>query len=143
MATPIEEIQQMLDAGMSIEAVADELGITTTKVKALLKQADITPKKRIDEDAIVKAYQSELPVPDLLKRFELSYSQLYTVLNRCKVPLRKAAVAEQANARLDQAVKMYVGGSPLWQIKNETGIHQPTLHAALHERNIPLRRPRS
>lgn len=139
----VSEIQKMFEAGLTVEAIADELGVTTAKVKTLLKVIEGgSPKKHDNEDAIVEAYTSQEDVPDILRKYKISYSKLYAILHRQNIPLRKSTESVHANQRLDRAIQMYEAGDPLWKIKSETGVHQPTLHSALHERGISLRRPR-
>jgi hypothetical protein len=95
-----------------------------------------------DTKAVVAAYTKNTPVPEILAQHNISYGQLYTILARENVPVRKVSEAQGRIGALNTAVAMYQKGSPLWKIKAETGVAQPTLHAELHTRKITLRRPR-
>jgi len=101
--------------------------------------------KKVPEAAIIKEYLSTDPiisVPEILERYKISHSLLYTILMTNDIPTRQVALSKVVEVRLNHAIKMYQTGLPLWQISQETGIAQPRLHSELHLRNIPLRRPR-
>lgn len=139
------EIVLMWDSGLDVGAIADELSISPQTVRAALNIAhrDLRrPKVHKDEPLILADYANNNPASDILKKYNISYSQLYTILGRHDVPLRKHTGREALSARLDRAIEMYQANAPLWEIKQETGVHQPVLHAELHARNVPLRRPR-
>ena len=141
-----EEILAMYDAGMKVPGIASEMGLSAQTVRRILKSRgkETTRKSRaaVDEEAIVQAYQDGEPVPALLAKHSISYAILYKILSEHKIPTRKVLFGESTRTIYDRAVELYVAGAPLWAIKQETGIAQPTLHAKLHERNVPLRRPR-
>jgi hypothetical protein len=139
------ELLEMHDSKMSIGSIAAELGMSTGTVTRILKEngRDTSRKpKEVDEAGITQAYLDDEPVPAILTKFKLTYDRLYQVLKDNSVPTRKIANKSANKARLDRAVELYVAGAPLLDIKSETGISQPTLHAELYKRNVPLRRPR-
>ena len=106
------------------------------------KDTSRKPAVVVDEDAIAQGYVEGQPVPALLTAFHINHQKLYQILKSHDIELRKVSAAAVIAIRLDRAVDMYVAGLPLWAIKNETGVSQPTLHAELHRRGIPLRHPR-
>jgi len=144
-ASKKSELITMFKEGMLIDDIATELEVSVATVRAAIKEAGLTkPKKESTgvEIQIGVDYTGNLPVPTILQKFNLTYARLYTILSNQDIPLRKQLNVVGRKASLEAAIEMYVEGIPLWQIKNETGIAQPTLHAELHTRQIPLRRPR-
>jgi len=141
------EIAAMWDAGMTIPAIANELGTSAQTIRNLLKSlgkdtSRAAKKPAVDEVAVCEEYTAWRPIPEILKKHDISYTILYRILREGKVTLRKVSETEITNVRLDRAVDLYIAGSPLWAIKQETGVAQPTLHAELHKRGVTLRRPR-
>lgn len=137
------EIVEMHDSGMKITAIAAEMAISVTAVRRVLKKfdRDLTVVKPLrDEETIVNQYVQNIPIPEILKEHELTYSMLYGILNKHQVPVRKIANAVNRQVQYDLAVEMYKDGAPLWQITAETGIAQPALHSELHKRGVTLRR---
>jgi transposase len=139
-----QEIVRMAGAGLSISSIAGELSISETSIRSILKLYGRTKEKSVSpqEQEIADQYQTDISVPELLRKYNVSYGKLYTILSKLEIPLRKTAARPAAQLQIDQAVSMYENGDPLWQIQGETGVAQPRLHAELHTRNIPLRRPR-
>lgn len=141
------EIAAMWDAGMSVQAIATELGTSAQTVRNILKgmgkdTSRAAKKAAVDEVAVCEDYVAWRPIPEILEKYHITYTILYRILRANKTELRKVSEKEISDVRLDRAVDLYIAGSPLWAIKQETGVAQPTLHAALHERGIQLRRPR-
>lgn len=142
-----EEILAMHDQGFSPVAIAEEIDVSETYVRNVLQEEGIDTSRRITTlalkaEAVVEAYQADKPVPDILAEFDITYARLYGILAEYDVPLRKVAHAQARNIQMDQAVKLYEDGIPLHKITEETGIHQPQIHAELHKRGVTLRRPR-
>jgi hypothetical protein len=137
------EIVQMHLAGLKAPAIASELEISPSAVRAVLrKTTKPQPVHILDENAIIQAYASQVPAGMILKEHSISYATLYRVLAAHNIETRAAQGASGRVKQLEAAVQMYQAGSPLWAILQETGIAQPTLHAELHKRGIDLRRPR-
>lgn len=137
------EILEMDDNGMKVAAIAEEMELSATAVRNILKKhgRDLSlPKAFRDEEAIINQYIQNTPIHLILTEHDLTYSVLYGILSKHKVTSRKTANAESRQQRFDVATEMYQNGNAIWQIINETGIAQPTLHAELHKRDIPLRR---
>ena len=140
----VQEAVAMFDSGLGVAAIARELGVTTQTIRRALKDAGklVNPKATVDEEAIAQAYSEGKAVPEILAVYSITYATLYKILSDHNIATRKVSEATVTNLRLDRAVELYQAGVPLWSIKQETGIAQPTLHAALHQRGITLRRPR-
>lgn len=142
----VQEMLAMHDAGLTPTAIASELLVSSQTVRRILKEHDKEvshkPKHIVDEDVVVQAYVDGRPVPEILAKNSITYTILYKILHDHKVETRKVSEKEITDVRLDRAVDLYKAGAPLWSIKQETGISQPTLHATLHRREILLRRPR-
>jgi hypothetical protein len=143
-----QEIVDMLSNGIPPKQVALEMGMSQTAVRNVMKAQGLGPGKALrtpllDVQAIAEAYVRGDPVPNILHEHDITYTKLYKVLGDLNIPIRKVADADARKMRMDTAVQMYEAGAPLWQIKQETGVHQPTLTAELHKRGVPLRRPRT
>jgi len=142
----VQEILMMHDAGVNLAGIASELNVSPQTARRVLKDhGKETARRRlktVDEEAVVREYLESTPVPAILKQHGISYTLLYSILAKNDVPTRKVATLVTTNARLDKAVELYIAGLPLWNISQETGIMQPTLHSELHRRGVPLRRPR-
>lgn len=141
----VQEMLVMFDSGIGVAGIANEFGVSTQTVRRILKDhgKETSRKPRtLDDEAVIQMYQDGKPVPEILTRHTITYGTLYRILGEHEVPTRQVAYAKSALKILDRAVELYVAGAPLWSIKQETGIAQPTLHAELHKREIPLRRPR-
>jgi predicted transcriptional regulator len=139
------ELLAMYDAGITISGIATELGMSTQTVRRVLQEhgKDTSRKvKTIDEEDVITMYKQGEPIPNILNEHGISYNAMYTILAKHDVTIRKVAGKEVNEARIAKAVEMYQAGAPLWSIKQETGVPQPTLHAVLHQQGIPLRRPR-
>lgn len=135
----------MFQQGLLVPQIAEELEISEQTVRNTLKTAGIdTRRKKTHPKAeeICADYEKDVPVPDILRKYDITHTILYRVLADADIPLRKLVQAETRKVQLDRAVELYVGGAPLWAIKQETGIAQPVLHEELHTRGVPLRRPR-
>jgi len=144
-----EEILQMLGHGMSPRAIAEEMGVSVNVVRDLAKepaeaQGGVKPSATTIErhDAVAKAYEDGWPVAKILDEFAIGRTQLYAILAKFEIPTRKVTF-EDARARAkDEAVELYKQGVVIRKITEDTGIHQPTLHAELAKRGVPFRRPR-
>lgn len=138
------EILQMAEQGMSIKAIAVEMSISEGTVKGVLKASGQQVAKLLrDEPTIIKMYQDgSIRIQAILKEHSLSYSQLYGILGKHEVPVRSIADKDGKKAKMDVAIELYKRGTPIHMITFETGVAQPTLHAELHSRGVPLRRPR-
>lgn len=141
----VQELLAMYDAGVNVINIAAELGVSGQTIRRVLKEHGKEISRRaavLDEEAIVKDYVGRMAVPEILAKYKITYAMLYKILATNGIPTRKIENASGHDMRLDHAVQMYEAGLPIWTIKQETGIAQPTLHAELHRRSIPLRRPR-
>ena len=142
------EVLEMFDGGLNPSAIAQELNISEGTVRGVLKAhgRELPGHKRstenVDTGAVVEAYNGDVPAREILVTFGLTYTKLYHILEEAGVPIRKVARAEGKKRSMDEAVSLYEDGYPLYAIKEETGIAQPQLHAELHLRGVPLRRPR-
>ena len=137
------EIIEMHEGGLALKGIAEEMDISVTAVRNVLKKYGRATHKvapSYNEEDIVAQYVANEPVPAILVEHGITYTQLYHILQQHGIPTRKSMEADVRQSRLERAIEMYQEGSPLWQIKAETGIAQPTLHAELHQRGIPLRR---
>lgn len=146
MTHDLEEVLSMHDAGMSATDIAGELGANPKVIREMLRNAgrQTGPQPaHAQEASICKAYaETDVPAKDILRKFDITYGQLYGILERNDIPMRKHTRQEGVSRQLQEAVEMYLAGMPLWKIKEETGVAQPTLHAHLHKSKITLRRPR-
>ena len=144
-ATKIAEIVEMHKAGIAVSAIASEMGASVQTIYNVLENQGIEivkPKRVIDEEAVIAAYQNTaLPIKEVLDEYDIGYTALYSILARHEIPTRQVIQEKGKAHALDTAINMYIEGIALWKIKAETGVHQSTLHQALHERDVPIRRP--
>lgn len=147
------ELQDMLDAGIPVGDIAEELGVTSARISQLVTQLGLRGKvgRRScltelfpeDVESIVQRYISGVSVAELIYEYGLNYNAFYKLLRQNNVELRSRGKTELQyhQERMDIAVRMYINGARLHTIFSETGIHQPALHRELHRRDVPLRRP--
>ncbi len=152
MTVNLEEIREMVEGGMSVTAIAEELELSASHVSKLISALGLgdaktrrTALSRLspeDVQRIISLYLDNAPVGIICTDWGLSYNALYKLLGDNGVELRAHSVAstEVKNQRMDAAVRMYEAGARLYDIEEETGIRQPQLHRELHKRKIPLRK---
>lgn len=143
------EIMEMLKAGMSPMAIAQEMGLSIQTIRNVKKALDPEAQASIpsattgvNEVLVGEEYERGDQIPVILEKHSISRAKLYQILAKFSIPARRV---ENANAReraMEEAVSLYKQGVVIRQITADTGIHQPTLHAELARRSIPLRRPR-
>lgn len=138
-----QEIVEMHKGGLGLGAIAEEFSLSTTAIRRVLEKYGMSTKKvhaTKDEDEIIELYLEGGPIPEILTEHTITYGKLYSILARHGVPTRKVLNKEGRQLALDRAVEMYEEGYKIWKITDETGVHQPTLHAELHRRGVQLRR---
>jgi len=142
----ILEMVEMFEQNISVKDIAEELDVSPATVHRHLKEQGYDSSihvRKVNEDEILKAYQDNArSIASILREYDITYSIFYGILNDHDIPIRKEAQANGKEKALVAAIEMYKRGDPLWMIKQNTGVHQPVLHAELHKRKVPLRRPR-
>lgn len=141
----ISEILIMFDSNVDPASIAEELSISVTTVRTTLKAQGrelVRSKRHPEETNIVNAYVLGDPVVQIREKFNITHTMLYTILARNDVEIRKISEAEGKGNAMDHAVDMYIAGNPIWEIIQQTGVNQPTLHSELHVRGVAFRRPR-
>lgn len=140
------EAVAMNEAGISIPAIAHELEVSAQTIRNWFiaqgqsKPSAPTPDKDVK---VVEAYEAGIETHQILSDFEIDRGRLYYLLSKYSVPTRQRALEKGRARALDEACAMYEQGYVIRQITEDTGVHQPTLHAELARRDIPLRRPRA
>lgn len=145
----INEVARMIEAGLTVEAIAEELGCSTSSVYKIMRA--VQPNRRkgrpssgdvltdVDRSEIVGEYRSgEIPVGEIVRSWKITYAVFYKTLRDGGVSLGRPKTPVKV-AREEQAVQMYIDGAPLWEIVEETGVPQPVLHKMLHIRKVPFR----
>lgn len=149
-----EDVRRMSESGLIPAAIASELEISVSSVYAILnelgapatRQYAKTSRRKLTEDEIeefIYRYNDMEPILDLLVEFDLTHTQMYMMLQERGITPRSRQNHNVAarQAALDHAVSLYAETNmTLREILDETGIHQPILHAEVHRRGIPLRR---
>lgn len=148
--TTQQDILDMAEAGMNINNIADEVGVSRNYVYTLLrdKGVGLVQEKLIDQlsaeeiDQFIEEYNSDVPLVEIRRRHGWAPNQLYALVAQTGLTPRKYKPEriEAKKQQMDHAIQMYIGGAPVWKIVEETGVHQPQLHQELHRRKIPLRR---
>jgi len=139
------ELLAMFDAGLNITHIAEELGMAPATVRKVLKEHGRDTNRKaheVDTVDVLQMYTQGVPTADILSKHNISYNTLYSIMRKAGIEPRTIKTQYVANERKQRAIELYIAGVPIWSIKMETGISQPTLHDALHQQGIPLRRPR-
>jgi len=139
-----KEILLMNEAGLTPEAIADEMGLSPAAIRSIVKKSGLKTQPRkagYSVQDVIRDYEEGKALQSISAEYGISISTIYQVLSENDVPIRKIKFANTRQRQLDEAVAMYEGGAKISVITAETGIHQPTLHTELSRRNVPLRRP--
>lgn len=143
------EALKMYAAGISIPAIATELAMSAQAIRNMIKtdpeaQAvkPVTTTREYNDVLVAEAYESGMSIPKILEEFGIRRPQLYSILSKFSTPTRKVLQENTRKRAMDEAISLYKQGVVIRQITADTGIHQPTLHAELAKRGIPMRRPR-
>ena len=143
----LKELMEMHRAGMSTPAISHELDVSPQTVRNVIRTygsdegTEDSPSR--NEVKIVEQYEEGLPIKEILVEHEITRPQLYYILEKYSIPTRKAKLELGRQRQLDEAIELYKQGMVIRRITEETGVHQPTLHAEIARRGVPLRRPRS
>ncbi len=143
------EIIEMYSKGISIPAIASETGRSAQTIRNLIKTnpkaqaAKPIAVKSVDEVKVAEAYTSGERIPVILEKFGIQRPRLYYILSKYSVPTRQVDRENARSRAMEEAISLYKQGVVIRQITQDTGIHQPTLHAELAKRGIELRRPRA
>ncbi|KKM25730.1 hypothetical protein LCGC14_1592030 [marine sediment metagenome] len=147
--TQIMEVQEMLDAGMLVDAIHHETGVSVPKIYKVRREMGITGRQRealegVDVEQVASDYREGKPIRMIAEEQEISINTMYAALLAVGEPLRRyTTVMDPARKRqYDEAVAMYEGGILIRTIVFETGLSQYQLHKELHRRGLPLRHPR-
>lgn len=144
-----DEIVQMLKEGFTPNEISEETGWAKGTIRKIRREAGfygrhIDPLRGLDTDAIVTEYREGERVLDICIKHEINSQKFYKILALIGEPLRtKDPTYQEARARaMEEAVQMYKDGWYIYDITEETGIGQVSLHKEVKKRDIPLRRPR-
>lgn len=145
----VEEIAEMLDEGLSVGTIAEELDISESTVRRVMKKQNLSTKRDhtlldlVDTDSLIEQYLKWDSISDILTRHKVTRPQLYYILQQTGTEARTKDVnwAEAQANRLAHAITLYKEGWVISEITAETGIHQPQLHEELARLQVPLRRP--
>lgn len=142
------ELEQMVEAGMSVSAIAEELDKSTGTIRKMLADLKLDAHSRAEPafnvPRILEQYADEVSVAQIISENPgLTYTKFYGILADQGVPTRRVLQQDARKRQLDEAVELYIQGLKIFDIIRETGVNQPTLHAELHARNVPLRNRRN
>jgi transposase-like protein len=142
-----QEAMEMAKAGMSVPVIAHEMDVSPQTIRNWLKaqgqeQPTATKDVLAKEAEVIEAYEAGVAVATILKQFDIERAKLYYLLSKYSVTTRQTTLKDSRKRALDEACQMYKDGFVIRQITEDTGVHQPTLHAELARRGIELRRPR-
>lgn len=144
------EVVNLIEDGISVADVAEHMSVSTNTIYGILRKNKVSTKRAatlvdtVDQEQLIQDYNDLYPLRVIAEKHQISTSQIYYILRSNNIPARsKSGLMTEIRAeRLDTAVRMYQDGFYIHEITAETGIHQPTLHQELHNRKVPLRRPR-
>lgn len=153
-----DDIAELYDqGGVDIKGIADEYGVSVSSIYGVLRKKGIDiggrRRKMLDDwdDAKIEEfrndyYVTQMRIHDILMKYGFSnVSQVYITLR--EFGWKPRSITNEAlqgrKEAMDHAVRLYNDtDAPIWQICEETGIHQPDLHKALHRRGVTLRSKR-
>lgn len=124
--------------GVSVDVVAEELGVSTDTVYRWMRDGGYsTQAKKLRDREIVNVYvDSDTRVHDICDQFGISIATLYGILHKHKTPMRKPTTTEED---MDAVVEMYEAGHTLKRIRLDTGKSYSTIYEILEQRNIRTR----
>ena len=136
---------------IAVSDIAEMMSVSETTIYRVLKDNNINPKRAstfmdtVDTEGIVGMYKDFFPLNKIAEKYSITLSQIYYILRTVGVPPRSKQndALTDRQARLDTAIQMYEDGFFIQEIRDETGIAQPTLHEELRRRKVPFRRPRA
>lgn len=146
------DVCRMFDADVSVEKIADALGLPKMTVVAVLVRA-----QRLDTKsdwagpevraAVVEAYQNYVPMQQIRDRYGLGLQDVYRILNEEGVPRRpvgkKAMEKQLAILRFEaEVVDEYMAGTPIFDIWDMTGCGYDRQRMICHKYGVALRQPR-
>lgn len=138
------------EAGMSVPDISSQYGITETRIYYVLKSNGIMLRPRSgigkvlsseQEDALVAAYLQGTSATELVERYQISESTVYTTLERHGVPrrtgseiFRKLCPAQEA-----EIIVLYQQGLSASDIVTRYPIHDQTVYNILERHGIKRR----
>lgn len=152
----VEDIIEMARAGLGVNVIAAEIQLAPSTVYRILSENDVDLKRYAREsfrswtpeekdEFLARYYDLSVPILALLDQYHMTHPQLYTLLGEMGLPARtkRPEVVDAKAAALEHALDLYQNTTlTIAEIFAETGVHQPTLHAEIRARDIPLRKPR-
>lgn len=144
-----EEITNMRSAGYSPIDISRELGVHLQSVYRTLNISGLdsdSPRKQLPSSdevvAMLADYAAGVAVGEIIRKYRTNVTTFYNILRDAGMETRIDAQKRQRAEALEDAITMYVNGSPIHEIHNATGVPPYTMNLELHKRGIPLRRPR-
>jgi len=152
-----DDLQEMyrlyVDEGVSLDELAAEFGYRRVEISKAFREmtggevlrGKASVVEKFDEstlEAIVADYKLGLRIKEIVAKYNIpTTGTFYSLLNQLGVPVRSQtqSVLEARRRAINEAVQMYKDGYAYWQIRDDTGIHQPELCAELHRRGVPMR----
>lgn len=139
------EVLEMWDAGVrDMDEFTTNTDLTSAAVKRILKSyGRISKSGHSAEDiqGICNDYQSDMPVKEVLAKWGLKTSALYSILTSNNIPIRAYSKEAQGvkETQSRTAVSMYKAGAKVTTIYQETGISPNKLYDLLRTEGVALR----
>jgi hypothetical protein len=142
----IDDILKMAAGGLGAAAIHDETGVPIPTVYRILRDntvrhrngVELTPEEQLG--AIEMAEST--PYQDVIRRYDIEMSTLYTLLRQAGIDVRetrRAVGRATRQQRLDNACAMYEKGFTVFDILIECELSSTTLYKELRKRQIPRR----
>lgn len=149
------DIVRMFKVGdVAPEEIADATGVPLPAILTILMGAGVTRDSlmgtpvisRVGESVrkfIIEEYLAGARVKEIRRKFKLTETEFWNVLNEEGVPIRKFVITEQlALLRRDaEIISLYRSGMGVFKIAELVGIGQQGMHNVLLKYGEPLRLP--
>lgn len=142
--------------GFTVDDISEETGAsasTVSRVLAILDTSSLTHESGLNTNEvgslesatfvrIAQRYTNGDLVNTICDEEKITIQQMYAVIREAGIETRSQSQDRERAKRMEDAIRMYVAGSPLWEINTATEISTFALNREIHKRGIPLRRPR-
>lgn len=152
MTIELDLVLTMLEGGMSVQQIAEELDSTEQTVYSAIRRTYpglIDKVKDERDEQIAEMYDLQEPpgsgnyvhsVTDVCAKYSISYPTMYKALAKVGVPRRRSPAHPLILERDARVVQDYEDGYPVQDLCLRNKVSQGTMYAILRRNKIQLRR---